>query len=235
MQEVQIRRQVGQRHLLGCRAVPLLLAVFAAPRLIEAQTISPLFVGAPGKVLLCNSEQFGVAKPLSLRQRACWHGSAIVSPWGALWGGFSSGIGQWRNSPYVKGQDGDNYAHRFAVYYARRTARETGELIAGYLNHEDPRFHPSGQTAFGKRVRSALTSVLVTRTDDGSRPALAPIMASLGSAFAGAACYREQTGTGYAFRGASITYGSYFAKAIYREFRPDISFFMNRMLRKGRG
>lgn len=107
-----------------------------------------------------------------------------------------------------------------------------GELLAGYLDHEDPRFHPSGETPLKKRIRSALLSVLVTRDDAGGRPALAPIAGSLGSAFAEAACYREHTAAEYALRGAGVTYGSYFGKALYQEFRPDLTSLITRIRHK---
>ncbi|HEX4168907.1 MAG TPA: hypothetical protein VHZ55_25870 [Bryobacteraceae bacterium] len=200
-----------------------------------AQATFPLF-GAPlRKFSLCDAAKLTAATQLSFQQRACWYGSELASPWAAMRAGFTSGIGQWANRPYVKGNDGDDYAQRFAVYYVRRSTRDAGELLAGYLNHEDPRFHPSGETTTKKRVRSALLSVLIARSDEGSnRVALEPIVGSLGSAFAGAACYREHTGTGYALRGASLTYSSYFAKALYKEFQPDISFFVARKLHKKR-
>jgi hypothetical protein len=209
-----------------------LLAALAAVGSLAAQASFPPLGVPSGKLPLCNAGQLAAVKQLSLQQRACWFGSDLVSPWAAVRAAFSSGLGQWWNDPYVKRQDADDYMHRFAVYYLRRSTRDAGELIAGYLNHEDPRFHPSGETATKKRIRSALLSVLVTRDDAGNRPALAPIAGSLGSAFAGVACYRQHTSAEYALRGASITYGSYFGKALYREFRPDVSSLIDRMLRK---
>jgi hypothetical protein len=231
MPDAQLHAQV-LLPLLSDRPVRLALMLLAVAGSAAAQiTLAPVSP-SPGKLSLCNSGQFAVAKQLTFVQRACWYGSELVSPWAAVRAGFSSGLSQWWNDPYVKGQDGDDYAHRFAVYYVKRSARDTGELIAGYLNHEDPRFHPSGERAAKKRIRSALLSVLVTRGDEGNRPALAPIAGSLGSAFAGAACYREHTGAEYALRGAGVTYASYFGKALYQEFRPDISLFVSRMLHR---
>jgi hypothetical protein len=132
----------------------------------------------------------------------------------------------------MKDQDGDDFAHRFAVCYIRRTARETGELFAGYLNREDPRPHISGETVFGKRVRSAILSVVRVKGEEGYRPALAPIAGSLAWGFAGAAWYPEHTGARYALEGTGISYSGYFGRALYQEFRPDIRFFVRRMLHK---
>ncbi len=212
--------------------MPLWIAVLAGAGSLSAQTSYPLLEASPGSLSLCNSEQLAAAKQLSFGQLACWHASELLSPWAAVRAGFSSGLGQLRNNPYLKAEDGDDYAHRFAAYYAMRSARETGELLAGFLNHEDPRPHPSGETTFKKRARSALLSVLIVRGDENNRPAFAPIVGSLASGFAGAACYRVNTGPGYAFEQAGIAYSGYFGKALYREFRPDISFYVKRMLHK---
>ncbi len=230
MPNAELPEWAGRARLVSHGTVHLLFTLLVAAGTVTAQAVFPFPAASPGKLSLCDSGQLEAAKQLTLRQRACWHGSELLSPWAAVRAGFSSGIGQWRNDPYVKGQDVDDYAHRFAVYYVKRTARETGELIAGYLNHEDPRFHPSGQTIFKKRMGSALLSVLVTRSDEGSRPALAPIVGSLGSGFAGAAFYREHTSPQYALQAAGICYGGYFGRALYREFRPDILFAVHRML-----
>ncbi len=113
-------------------------------------------------------------------------------------------MGQWENAPYFRHQDADDYAQR------------------------------SGQTVFKKRVSSALLSVLVTKREAGSGPALAPVVGALGSGFAGAAVFGDHAGIAYAFREAGIAYSSYFGKALCEEFRPDITFLVNRMVRKRR-
>jgi hypothetical protein len=235
MQETQSRGRAGQPYQLWQVAVLLSSALLASVQPLAAQAALPVLGIVPNKLPLCRPEQFWTSKQLTFWERACWHGSELLSPWGAVAAGFSSGLGQWHNYPYVRNQDSDDYVHRFAVYYVKRSARETGELIAGYFNHEDPRPHTSGQTLFRKRLGVALLSVLVTRDDlSASHVALAPIAGSLGSAFAGAAFYRQHTGVGYAFRGAGISYGSYFGRAVYREFRPDILLAIDRMLHRRR-
>lgn len=214
------------------RAKLLLAAFLAGAASLGAQATYPLLSASPGRLSLCNSDQLQDAQQLTFRQRACWSGSKLLSPGAAARAALSSAIGQWRNAPYIKGQDGDDYTHRFAVFYIRRSARETGELLAAYLNHEDPRPHTSRETVFGKRVRSALLSVLVVRGEEGDRPALAPVAGSLASGFAGAASYEEHTSTRYALEGAGIAYGGYFGRALYQEFRPDLRFLVGRILHR---
>lgn len=232
MEDAALRMRAGRLRLPDCRAVLLLAAFLADAASLGAQAGFPLLSASPGRLSLCNSDQFQHSRRLTFRQRACWYGSELVSPRAAARAAISSGMGQWRNAPYVRGQDGDDYTHRFASYYITRASRETGELFAGYLHHEDPRPHPSGETVFEKRMRSALLSVLVVRGQDGDRPALAPIVGSLASGFAGAACYRDHTGARYALEGTGISYGGYFGRALYQEFRPDIQFVVRRMLHK---
>lgn len=216
-------------HLLTLGMARLLFTLLLILGTAEAQSILSPSVTMPGKRLLCNPAQYLVAKQLTLRQRSCWYSSELVSPWAAMRAGISSGMGQWKNEPYSRGQDGDEYAERFANYYVKRTAKETGELMAGYFNHEDPRLHASGEMLLRRRIRSALLSVLVNTTEGSNRPALAPIAGSIGSSFAGAILYREHYGAGYLLRGASATYSGYFGRALYQEFRPDTSFLINRI------
>ena len=215
------------------RAFALLLALLALSGPVLAQT-SLLLPAPASRLLLCPSEQLAFVKQLSFAQRACWYGSALASPGAALRAGFTSGFGQWINHPFIRHQDADDLTHRFEVYYAKRAAQQTAELIAASLNHEDPRFRPSGESTFKKRIRSAALSVLVTEGDEGGRLAVAPIAGSLASAFTGTALYRQHTGPEYALRGAAIAYSTNFANAIYREFRPDLSLLINRMLHNRR-
>jgi hypothetical protein len=232
MQDAAVRGQEGQPQLRERRAILQLAWFLVVAASLAAQATSPQVNVWPSGVLLCNSDRFQHAKQLTLRQRACWFGSELISPGAVSAAAFRSAIGQWRNVPYIKAQDGDDYTHRFAAYYVRRASRETGEMLAGYLDHEDPRPRASGETVFGKRMRSALLSVLIVKGEGDDRPALAPMAGSLAAGFAGAASYREHTGARYALEGAGISYSGYFGRALYQEFRPDIRFFVRRMLHK---
>ena len=182
----------------------------------------------------CHADQMLVRRPLSFQQRTCWYGSKFLSPWVSLRAGFSSGIAQLENNPYKRKQDGDDYASRFGAYYARRGAREGAEMLTGYFHHEDPRPRVSGEAAYKSRVRRALLSVLLSPGEEGSRPALAPFAGSVASAFAGMACDRPRYDTSYLLERFAASYGGYFGRALYEEFRPDIKFFVNRTLHKFR-
>ncbi len=84
----------------------------------------------------------------------------------------------------------DDFGHRFASFYARQASRSAGEMIAGYLNHEDPRPHVSDKNGLWNRVGSALRGVLVVEGASGNnRPALAPIAGAFSAGFVVANCY----------------------------------------------
>jgi hypothetical protein len=124
-----------------------------------------------------------VASPfeLTFEQRACYLGAKLVAPSGIARASFASALGQLRNEPRFDDDGFQQFSHRFATFYAERASRESGELIAGYLHHEDPRPLRSGERQFWPRTRSALLSVIRTRDADGE-PALAvaPIVGAFG-------------------------------------------------------
>lgn len=185
----------------------------------------------------CNPWKFGhdIAADFSFKQRACSQAARLVKPSMALHAALMAGFGQWRNNPEVFHEEPSEFAHRFAVFYARRTAQNAGELIAGYLNREDPRPPISQEHGFWNRTRSALLSVVQTKDADGSRrPALAPIAGAFGSGMVGVACYEKNNDMAHGFRLTGIVYSSYFANALFHEFKPDLSTFAYRLLRQKR-
>src|SRR5690242_19506702 len=92
----------------------------------------------------------------SFKSRACVEATRLAKPSLALRGAFMAGFGQWRNNPEAFHQQRSQFAYRFAVFYARHTAQNAGELIAGYLHHEDPTPHVSHEHGVWNRTRSAL-------------------------------------------------------------------------------
>ena len=212
------------------RAGLLCFAGLAAVGSLTAQVASIPVRFPLNAIAACHADQLALSRQLSFQQRSCWYGSKFLSPWVSLRAGFSSGIAQLENNPYKRKQDGDDYGSRFGAYYARRGAREGAEMFIGYFHHEDPRPRLSGEAAYKDRVRSALLSVLLSRGVDGNRPALAPFAGSVASAFAGMACDRPRNDTSYLLERFAASYGAYFGRALYEEFRHDIKFFVTRTL-----
>jgi hypothetical protein len=144
-------------------------------------------------------------------------------------------VAQVRNSPDSNIDGLGEFARHFSVFYARRTAQSTGELLAGYLNHEDPRFHPSQEHGFRNRTRSAFAGVLITSSEGGgSRPALAPLVGALSSGLVGQAFSRTHNAWEDGFRRTGFSYSTYFATAFFREFQPELSSYAGHLLHRRR-
>lgn len=180
----------------------------------------------------CKRLDLLTAKELTFQQRACIYSQRLLSKGMLGRTTLLSAMAQVRNNP--DSSDGlSEFARHFSVYYARRTAQSTGEVLAGYLNHEEPRFHVSQEHGFWNRTRSAFANVLMTTNEDGnSRPALAPIAGAFGSGLVGEACSRTHNIWGDGFRRTGFSYSTYFATAFFREFQPELSSYAGHLLHK---
>jgi hypothetical protein len=173
------------------------------------------------------------AASLTFRQRACFYEARLMKPSFAARAALFSTFSQLRNEPRVGGDGAAGFAHRFGAYYARRAGQSAGELLAGYLNHEDPRYHPSHQEGFWNRTKAALLSVTVTHDADGAtRPAFGPIAGAFGSGMVSVGFYRTQNGLGDGFRRTGLSYGCYFGTALFREFKPDLALLASHALHR---
>jgi len=160
---------------------------------------------------------------LTLEQRLCFGLSEMASPSLGLGAAFLAGYSQWRNSPHMNKTDDDDIAVRFEHLYERRAARLTGEILVGYLHHEDPRQHLSHQTGNLRRTRAALLSVLISPDADGNaRLALAPIAGSFGSGLTSMALYQRQNSLDWGLERTGLAYARYFARAVVHEFSPEL-------------
>jgi len=183
----------------------------------------------------CKPLDLLTAKELSFQQRACLYGQKLLSKGTLGRGVFVSAFAQARNSSGDSSDGMSEFARHFSTYYARRAAQSTGELLAGYLNHEDPRFHSSQEHGFWNRTRSAFAGVLITSSEDGgSRPALAPLAGALGSGLVGEAFSSTHNGWEDGFRRTGFSYSTYFATAFFREFQPELSSYAGHLLHKRR-
>ncbi len=181
----------------------------------------------------CKPLELQSAAELSLHQRSCLYGRKLIAPSMAMRAVFSSAYGQLRNAPFDHGDGMDEFGRRFGVYYARRTAQFTSEMMAGYLAHEDPRFHPSQQTGVWNRARGALLNVLTAQGENGStRPAFAPIAGSLSSGMVTMAMYRTRNGLGDGLTRSGLAYGGYVGTALIHEFQPDLTIWAEHLLHR---
>ena len=183
----------------------------------------------------CSAIQLQLATELTFKQRACYYGERLVSPGTLLHATMSSAYGQFLNVPHVQHENLNEFGHRFGVYYARRTARDTSEMLAGFLNHEDPRGRVSQEHGFWNRTRSAMLSVLVVKDSDGNaRPAVGPIAGAFGSGMVSMVCYQRQNTLQDGLRRTGVSYSAYFGRAVVHEFQPELSGLAARVLHKKR-
>lgn len=127
----------------------------------------------------------------------------------------------------------EDFGRRFGDFYARHTAQSAGELVAGYLHHEDPRPRESGAHGFWNRTREAFVGVMVAKDIDGKNEiALAPMAGALGDGFMGMAVSERHDHLNDGLRRTGICYGGYFGTALMHEFQPDLSNLASRLLHK---
>jgi hypothetical protein len=151
----------------------------------------------------------------------------------ALTAAFMSAFAQFQNSPHVPQQRFDEIPHRLAAYYTTHAARDAGELIVGYLHHEDPRFRRSDAQGFRHRADAAIMRVLTSPDEDGNfRIAYAPIAGSLSAGFVGSAMYRHNETLEDGLMHAGFIYSKYFLRSVLAEFKPDINAYARHILRR---
>ena len=80
-----------------------------------------------------------------------------------------AGISQWTNTPSEWGQGGAGYARRLGNSYAQHIMQGTIVYGAASVLHEDNRYFPSEESAFGPRLKYAVASSFLARRDDGTR------------------------------------------------------------------
>ncbi len=89
-------------------------------------------------------------------------------------------IGQVRDSPREWGEGVEGYATRYASGFGTNLSRQAMAFGLETALHEDPRYFPSEEKGFRRRLRNALLQTVVARTDSG-RETFA--WARMGSAF----------------------------------------------------
>jgi hypothetical protein len=119
---------------------------------------------------------------------------------------------------------------------AGRTARNTVELGAGALFHEDLRRRPSGLPGFRQRVAFALLHAPLARNADGNwEPAYARYAGTFAGVTVSSAWHGRPMTSGRIFEGAGWTMTSYFQDALLTEFEPDMRRAAGRLGGKLRG
>jgi hypothetical protein len=115
---------------------------------VETSNVPPLTAGQKFKVVTQSSFDY------------------IQIPWYA----FLAGISQAEDSEPGYGQGAEGYGKRFGAAFADGTIENymTGAILPSLL-HQDPRFFQSGKGGFLHRTGYAMSRIIITRGDSGSR------------------------------------------------------------------
>jgi hypothetical protein len=132
----------------------------APPGEVESSIFVSLFMS--GKT----QDQF---KPLTSKERLKIYSEDLFSPFQFFLAGAQAGITQAQNIPSQWGQGAEGYGRRFANYYAYATVSDMLQMAGEDLLHEDNFYYGSGEQGIWKRVKYAVKSSVLARSNDGSR------------------------------------------------------------------
>ncbi len=191
------------------KAAFLILALLSAGFVANAQT-SP--------------SQADPYAPLPPRSKAAIFGRRIVAPSGFAKSAVTAGINQWQDSPHEWGQGLGGYGKRYGHKIANRSVENAIGMAVAITTREDPRYFRSRDSAFGHRLRHALVSALLTRTDGGgSRVALWRLSGNYGAQFVSNAWRPDRyTDTRDTLRRGTVSIGYDGISNLLKEFWPDI-------------
>jgi hypothetical protein len=162
--------------------------------------------------------------PMSRAERLHSYFKSAFSLEGLLRSAAGAGISQWTNTPGEWGQGAEGYAKRFGNSYAQHIMRETMMYGTSSALHEDNRYIPCSETAFGPRLKYAIASSFLARKDDGTRRVS---ISRLGSYLATAFISREwQPPSENRARNAVTSFGTAMVTTVgfnvAREFLPNV-------------
>jgi len=130
------------------------------PNAVEASLFSSLFMA--GKT----QDQF---KPLTPKERLKVYAKDLLSPFHFFLAGFSAGITQLQDSPKAWGLGAQGYGLRFANYYGEATIASVLQMTGEDLLHEDNLYYGSGEHGVWKRLKYAVASSVLARSNDGTQ------------------------------------------------------------------
>jgi hypothetical protein len=108
-------------------------------------------------------------RPMTQAERLRYYFKTTFSVESVLRSSASAGISQWQNTPSEWGQGAEGYTRRLGNSYAQHILGGTMMYGASSVLHEDNRYIPSVESAFGPRLKYAIASSFLARRDDGTR------------------------------------------------------------------
>jgi len=173
--------------------------------------------------------------PLTAKQKFAVVTRSSFDPIEIPWYAFISGISQAENSEPAYGQGAEGYGKRFGTAFADGTIENymTAAVLPSLL-HQDPRFYQLGKGGFWHRTGYAVSRLLITRSDSGSKQFnFSEIAGSAAAAFISNYSYHPQDDqnvpNALSVWGSQVGYDA--IGIVVKEFWPDI----RRKLRKHHG
>jgi hypothetical protein len=167
----------------------------------------------------------GQFTPLTPKERLKVYAKDLLSPFHFMMAGASAGITQLQNVPPEWGQGAEGYARRFANYYAYATTSSMLQMAGEDILHEDNLYYGSGEHGVWKRVRYAVKSSVLARSDDGTQHLS---VSQIGSTAAAAFISRLwQPSSNNSAGDGAVSFGISMATNagvnVIREFLPDVT------------
>jgi hypothetical protein len=105
--------------------------------------------------------------PAGWQSKLTFHAASAYGPEALLGTVAFAGFLQETNAPREWGQGGLGYGKRLGSTMAYTGVRNALGFGLDSALHQDPRYHPSGDTGFWRRTKYAVRGTFLTRTDSG--------------------------------------------------------------------
>jgi hypothetical protein len=136
--------------------------------------------------------------------------------------GFEAAYDQATNTPSEWKQGAEGFGKRYASEFGVSAARQVFAFSLESTLHQDPRYFPSREKGFSKRLKSVIKQTFIARRDSGSDQfAYARVGSALGAAFLSNTWQPKSTDTvGNAFSTFGVTIAGDGAYNFLQEFIP---------------
>jgi hypothetical protein len=158
--------------------IPLFLAILLTTHLVFGQKDELDSENPP-------TNTFGAApRPITNGERLRWVVKSTIGPQGLAAGVLTSGLGTARNKPDEYGPHWEGFGKRYGMRLTGISTGNATEAALGSLWKEDPRYFPSTQTLFRRRLSNIVVMTFAARRADGRlTPAYARYVAVPGANF----------------------------------------------------
>jgi hypothetical protein len=161
---------------------------------------------------------------LSARDKVKLHASRVYAPSGLGKSAVTACYNHWVNDPPEWEQGLKGYGRRYGHRLLNRAVENAIGMAVSTSLGEDPRYFYSGQTGVWRRVKYAVASTFLTRTDDGGRRISTWRFAGNYGASLISNSWRppSENQVRHALERGTISIGYDVASNVFKEFWPDI-------------